>query len=167
MEWTVSRESLVQLAINALTMHIQPSMSENDKIRLHNERYFAYMVITYLGKEIAIHGPPSQKEYIHRLMKTVTYEWDENNLVFSSNEITRFNRCLHLTTYEFVWSDELADIVDETFEIRAEINMTPLLDEMTRELIFDIAPSIVRYGNEEQLMHLNAFMEIENVRDRT
>jgi len=119
------------------------------------ECYFAYRVITYLGKEIAIHGIPFQKEHIIHLMKSVGYEWDENNQVFSSDNISGY---LHLTT-SAVWSDEIADIVDETFQIRAEINMTPLLDRMTYELIFDVAPAIILYGNEEQLVRLSTFID--------
>jgi hypothetical protein len=159
-QWTETREGLVQLAMGALNTVTLPTMSVDDRNRLFNERYFAYMVISYLGKEIAIHGTPFQKEYILRLMKTVTYEWDENNRVFSSDDIIRSGRCLHLTSDGFVWSDEIADIVDETFEIRAEINMTPLLERMTYELIFDIAPAIIRYGDEAQLNHLEAFIDL-------
>ena len=161
-QWTETREDLVQLAMSVLNTVILPTMSVDDQNRLYNERYFAYMVITYLGKEIAIHGTPFQKEHIRHLMKKVSYEWDENNRVFSSDEIMRSGRCLHLTS-EVVWSDEIADIVDETFEIRAEINMTPLLERMTYELIFDIAPAIIQYGNHEQLNHIEAFIDqIEN-----
>jgi hypothetical protein len=145
--WTESRQSLVQSAMQALnTIPIDS--------RVYNECYFAYRVIAYLGKEIAIHGTPSQKEHILHLMKLVSYEWDENNQVFSSDR----SGYLHLTT-SAVWSDEIADIVDETFQIRAEINMTPLLDRMTYELIFDVAPAIILYGNEEQLDRLSTFID--------
>jgi len=146
--WTESRQSLVQSAMQALnTIPI-------DSSRVYSECYFAYRVITYLGKEIAIHGTPPQKEHILHLMKLVSYEWDENNQVFSSDR----SGYLHLTT-SAVWSDEIADIVDETFQIRAEINMTPLLDRMTYELIFDVAPTIILYGNEEQLDRLSTFID--------
>ena len=162
-QWTETREGLVQLAVGALNTVILSTMSVDDRNRLYNERYFAYMVIAYLGKEIAIHGTPFQKEYILQLMKRVTYKWDENNRVFSTDEIIRSGRCLHLTS-EVSWSDEIADIVDETFEIRAEINMTPLLEKMTHELIFDVAPAIIRYGDETQLNHLSEFIDLyENV----
>lgn len=160
--WTVSREGLVQLAMVALNTFEVPTMSDDDKNRLYNERYFAYMVITYLGKEIAIHGTPLQKEQILRLMRTVTYEWDENNQVFSSDEITQCEQYLHLTSYGFVWSDEIDDIVDETFEIWTwtDINMTPLLERMIHEFIFDIAPAIMQYGDETQLTHLSEFIDV-------
>jgi hypothetical protein len=147
--WTESRKSLVQSAMQALnTIPINSS-------QVYSECYFAYRVITYLGKEIAIHGTPSQKEHILHLMKLVSYEWDENNQVFSSDNRSGY---LHLTT-SAVWSDEIADIVDETFQIRAEINMTPLLDRMTYELIFDVAPAIILYGNEELLDRLSTFID--------
>jgi hypothetical protein len=165
-QWTEIREGLVQLAMTALSKVVLPTTSDDEKNRIYNERYFAYMVITYLGKEIAIHGNASQKQYILHLMKKVTYEWDENNQVFTSNETTRSGRCLHLTTRGFVWSDEIADIVDETFEIRAEINMTPLLERMTYELIFDIAPAIIQYGDEAQLNHLSTFIDRMEQRDQ-
>lgn len=159
--WTEPRNTLVQLAMNALNAVTLPTMSDYDKKRLYNERYFAYMVVTYLGKEIVIHGTPFQKEHILRLMKTVTYEWDEDNRVFTSDEILRSERCLHLTS-EVLWSDEIADIVDETFEIVEEMNMTPLLERMAHELIFDVAPAIIQYGGEEQLTHLCSFMNHQN-----
>ena len=147
--WSESRQSLVQSAMQALnTIPMDPS-------RVYSECYFAYRVITYLGKEIAIHGTPSQKEHILHLMKLVSYEWDENNQVFSSDNRSGY---LHLTT-SALWSDEIADIVDETFQIRAEINMSPLLDRMTYELIFDMAPAIILYGNEEQLNRLSTFID--------
>ena len=116
--WSESRQSLVQSAMQALNTI---PMEQNE---CYFECYFAYRVITYLGKEIAIHGTPFQKEHILHLMKLVSYEWDENNQVFTSDNISGY---LHLTTSD-VWSDEIADIVDETFQIRAEINMTPLLE---------------------------------------
>jgi len=147
--WSESRQSLVQSAMQALNTI---PMEQNE---CYFECYFAYRVITYLGKEIAIHGIPFQKEHIIHLMKSVGYEWDENNQVFSSDNISGY---LHLTT-SAVWSDEIADIVDETFQIRAEINMTPLLDRMTYELIFDVAPAIILYGNEEQLDRLSIFID--------
>ena len=148
--WTESRQSLVQSAMQALNT-IPMEQHQNE---CYFECYFAYRVITYLGKEIAIHGTPSQKEHILHLMKLVSYEWDENNQVFSSDR----SGYLHLTT-SAVWSDEIADIVDETFQTRAEINMTPLLDRMTYELIFDVAPAIILYGNEEQLDRLSIFID--------
>ena len=147
--WTESRQSLVQYAMQALnTIPMDPS-------QVYHECYVAYRVITYLGREIAIHGTLPQKEQILHLMKLVSYEWDENNQVFTSDNRSGY---LHLTT-SAVWSDEVADIVDETFQIRREINMTPLLDRMTHELIFDVAPAIILYGNEEQLVHLSTFID--------
>jgi hypothetical protein len=154
-QWTETREELVQLAITTLNIPYHSSIPDYDRNRLYHERYFAYMVITYLGKEIAIHGTSFQKEHLLRMMKSVKYEWDENNQVFSSNE----NRCLHLTTGHFVWSDEIADIVDETFEIRERINMTPNVDKMSRGLILDIAPAIIQYGDDLQLDRLNEFID--------
>lgn len=164
--WTDTRETLVQLATDSLNTSVVPTMSEAEKNCLYNERYFAYMVVTYLGKEIAIHGTPFQKEHILRLMTSVNYEWDENNRVFySTDDIFPSGRVLHLTD-GLMWSDEIADIVDETFEIREEINMTPLLDRMTYELIFDIAPAIIQYGDEAQLTHLSAFIDRYENRNR-
>ena len=152
--WTETRESLVQSAMQALNTI---PMEQNE---CYFECYFAYRVITYLGKEIAIHGTPFQKEHILHLMKLVNYEWDENNQVFTSNDI--IGKYLHLTTSD-VWSDEIADIVDETFDIREKINMTPLLERMTHELVFDVAPAIILYGNEEQLARLNTFIDEHSV----
>ena len=165
-QWTETRETLVQLAMDSLNISVVPTMSDAEKNCLYNERYFAYMVVTYLGKEIAIHGTPFQREHILRLMKSVNYEWDENNRVFySTDEIFPIGRVLHLTG-GIMWSDEIADIVDETFEIRAEINMTPLLNRMTYELIFDIAPAIIQYGDEAQLTRLNVFIDSYENHDR-
>lgn len=164
--WTETRETLVQMAMDSLNTSVVPTMSETEKNCLYNERYFAYMVVTYLGKEIAIHGTPFQKEHILRLMKSVTYEWDENNRVFySTDDIFPSGRVLHLTG-GCMWSDEIADIVDETFEIRAEINMTPLLNRMTYELIFDVAPAIIQYGDEAQLTRLSEFIDRYENHDR-
>ena len=160
-QWTERREGLVQLAMFSLNTDILIlHLSDDDKNRLYNERYFAYMVLTYLGKEIAIHGTPLQKEQILRLLRTVTYEWDEMNQVFSSDEIIRWGRCLHLTSDGFVWSDEISDIVNETFNIRSQFNMTPLLDRMSHELIVDVAPAILQYGDESQRTRLTAFIDM-------
>jgi len=160
-QWTERREGLVQLAMVSLNTDILIlPLSDDDKNRLYNERYFAYMVLTYLGKEIAIHGTPLQKEQILHLMRTVTYEWDEMNQVFSSDEIIRWGRCLHLTSNEFVWSDEISDIVNETFNIRSQFNMTPLMERMTHELIVDVAPAILQYGDESQRTRLSTFIDM-------
>ena len=156
MTWPESRRSIVQMALDALNVQYHPAMDNNETCHLFAEKYFAYIVFSYFGKEIAIHGTPEQKEHILFLMKWVNYTWDENNQVYRPLGEPR-DRMEHLTRYDFTWSDEISGIVDEIFKIRSR-PMTPLVNNMSRQMLFDIAPTIIHYGTESQLENLETFI---------
>jgi hypothetical protein len=163
--WTESRGALVQVALDTLNTPYLTTMDNEESRLLYLEKYVAYMVFSYLGKEIAIYGTPQQKERILFLMNYVKYAWDENNRIYIPLEIPR-NRMEHLTSHECIWSEELSDSINVMFKIR-EHPMTPLLNNMSKQMLFDIAPAIVYYGTESQLEHLETFIYTDNVHDRT
>jgi hypothetical protein len=131
-------------------------MDNEETCQLFAEKYFANIVFSYFGKEIAIHGTPEQKERILFLMRYVNYTWDENNQVYRPLGEAR-ERMEHLTRYDVTWSEEISKMVDEMFKIRNR-PMTPLLNNMSKRMLFDIAPTIIHYGTEAQLENLETFI---------
>lgn len=150
-DWTEQRRTLVQLSFDAYDDMLNRERHPTTEVIVEVGGDFAIDILWYLCKDIAVYGTPEQKRRILQIMEsTFQYVWDENERRYVNIEG-------HPSTPGLFW---WSDLVDYAFDCIDFIHYrNSIIYELSKRLLFDIAPMIILQGSEEQLIRFNAFLD--------